>query len=352
MHLAFTRRQWLGATTALLASAGPLAHASALPRYRLTDLGDLGGGNVRVKALNNHGVAAGMANRKATDNRGVAFVSHAGRMRGMRHAGRATPSSATGINDAGLVCGYDGTNGVFNKARAWVSTDGTRVFVPAPRDAHTFAFAVNGVGQVTGYSGDLPFVGSDGQFEPFTLPKGYGLGVGRDILDDGTVLGDMAGPHGQCAFLRVGGVVQALAVTGAESHAAGGINASGMVCGTLQRPGARVARAFVWQDGLTRELGSLDASDAGSSYAHGINAAGTVVGRATQPAPGGGGRSRWRAFVARADAGMHDLNDLLDPMASAAWVLQKAVAINDRGQIVGEGLCQGVPRAFLLSPWA
>ncbi|WP_374676048.1 hypothetical protein [Ideonella sp.] len=352
MNLACTRRQWLSATTALLAASCPLVGAAAAPRYRVTDLGDLGGGNVRVKALNNHGVSVGMANRKPVDNRGVGFVSHRGRMRGMRHAGRATPSSATGINDAGLVCGYDGTNGVFTKARAWLSPDGERVYVPAPRDAHTFAFAVNASGQVTGVSGDLPFVGGAGHFEPFTLPAGFGLGVGRDIHDDGTVLGDMVGPHGQCAFLRQGGVVQALSVPGAESHAAAGINDRGVVCGTLKRPGGRVARAFVWQDGLTRELGSLDGRDDSSSVAHGLNAAGTVVGRATRPADGGGGRSRWCAFVATADGGMVDLNTRLDPVAGAGWVLREAVAINDRGQIVGEGLYQGVPRAFLLSPWA
>ena len=45
---------------------------------------------------------------------------------------------------------------------------------------------------------------------------------------------------------------------------------------------------------------------------------------------------------------MVDLNTLLP--ADSGWVLLSANAINDAGQIVGEGTLDGEPRAFLLTP--
>jgi probable HAF family extracellular repeat protein len=45
---------------------------------------------------------------------------------------------------------------------------------------------------------------------------------------------------------------------------------------------------------------------------------------------------------------MTDLNNLISP--SIGWVLNRADAINDSGQIVGTGYINGRSRAFLLTP--
>jgi probable HAF family extracellular repeat protein len=45
---------------------------------------------------------------------------------------------------------------------------------------------------------------------------------------------------------------------------------------------------------------------------------------------------------------MLDLNNLIP--ANSGWFLQAANAINDKGQIVGEGTLNGQIEAFLLTP--
>ena len=47
---------------------------------------------------------------------------------------------------------------------------------------------------------------------------------------------------------------------------------------------------------------------------------------------------------------MQDLNSLLAPSSGPGWELDSANAINDAGQIVGEGLVNGQDHAFLLTP--
>jgi hypothetical protein len=45
---------------------------------------------------------------------------------------------------------------------------------------------------------------------------------------------------------------------------------------------------------------------------------------------------------------MTDLNDSIP--AASGWLLNDAQAQNARGQIVGDGIHNGQPRAFLLTP--
>ena len=59
-------------------------------------------------------------------------------------------------------------------------------------------------------------------------------------------------------------------------------------------------------------------------------------------------RAAPRAFLSDAGEAMVDLNALLP--ADSGWVLLSANAINDAGQIAGEGIFGGEVRAFLLTP--
>ena len=87
------------------------------------------------------------------------------------------------------------------------------------------------------------------------------------------------------------------------------------------------------------ELGTFGGA---TSSARDINNHGQIVGFAQD------GSGAFRAFLSDAGAAMVDLNTLLP--ADSGWVLLSANAINDAGQIVGEGTFNGDPRAFLLTP--
>jgi probable HAF family extracellular repeat protein len=103
--------------------------------------------------------------------------------------------------------------------------------------------------------------------------------------------------------------------------------------------------AFLWQSGSAMiDLGAFPGG-AGSSFANGINNIGQVVGWTTVADD--------HAFIWESDVGMVDLNALIDPMDPlyGSVVLERATAINDAGQIVGEGSFEGnTHHAFLLTP--
>jgi len=73
-----------------------------------------------------------------------------------------------------------------------------------------------------------------------------------------------------------------------------------------------------------------------------INNVGQVVGTSLTP-------EGYRAFTWRGGVKI-DLNHLIPP--SAQWQLEQALAINDAGQILGQGRLNGQPHHFLLTPIA
>lgn len=86
-----------------------------------------------------------------------------------------------------------------------------------------------------------------------------------------------------------------------------------------------------------KDLGHLGG---GYSIAHAVNNHAEVVGYSTIA---GGARRAFRWTI----GGMKDLNSLLP--GGSGWVLSEAWDINDRGQIVGNGLHNGKSRAFRLN---
>jgi probable HAF family extracellular repeat protein len=124
------------------------------------------------------------------------------------------------------------------------------------------------------------------------------------------------------------------------------INRDGLAAGwrNVSIGGGVIApRPRMWQviNGLPQAtvLALLPGNDRGR--ANGINRYGQIVGRSY----GGTAGSRaalWENGV------LSDLNDLLPP--GSGWVLEDAAAINDAGEIVGSGMLDGAPAAFVLSP--
>jgi probable HAF family extracellular repeat protein len=98
--------------------------------------------------------------------------------------------------------------------------------------------------------------------------------------------------------------------------------------------------AFLSEKGRTTDLGTLGGMN---SQAQGINSSGQIVGSSNLKGYAAGPH----AFL-YADGKMIDLTKQIPPEAD--WVLNTATAINDSGQIVGNGTHSDKIRAFLLTP--
>lgn len=119
-----------------------------------------------------------------------------------------------------------------------------------------------------------------------------------------------------------------------------GINGSGTVVGAMRSVDGSTRHAFKGTAGSMQDLGTLGGF---RSTAYDIDSSGQVVGEAETT---GGTLHAFRY----ADGVMTDLNNLLMQPADSGWELLTAKAINDRGEIVGQGRFHGELHAFLLSP--
>jgi probable HAF family extracellular repeat protein len=211
------------------------------------------------------------------------------------------PSALTGaaraVNQSGAIAGWVYDEGV--KAVVW--TNGNRLEVPGTFYAQ--AFALNNAGVVTG-----TYYGPDNTLRAFTWSSGT----------TPVVLPSLGG------FTSEGN----------------GINEQGDVVGDSMHVDSTDEQAVLWTaSGQLVELGTFGGP---ASSARDINNQRQIVGYALDGSLGP------RAFLSEGGGAMVDLNTLLPP--DSGWVLLSANAINDAGQIVGEGTLNGEPRAFLLTP--
>jgi probable HAF family extracellular repeat protein len=143
---------------------------------------------------------------------------------------------------------------------------------------------------------------------------------------------------------RTAGMKNLGKLPGYDSSVASAINDLGQVAGESDCLSCSLEEhAVLWgkTKGSMLDLGVLPGGSV--SAAEGINNAGQVVGVSDFS-------GRLHAFVWSPSTGMLDLNSLIP--ANSGWVLIGATAINDQGQIVGEGTLNGqqTPEAFLLTP--
>ncbi len=294
------------------------------PVYSVIDVGTLGGSSATGYAISSSGAVAGYAQTPAGYQN--AF-SYNGQFTPLTAAG-ALSSQANGINSSGVIAGTVYTTngavaGIWNGTsfsaiaspdsyamgindQGWVAgasqgdayLDRNGVFTnlgTLPGGTWSSAYAVNGTGQVAGYGG-----ASDGYFHAFVWSENSGM------VDLGTL--------------------------GGSSSYGLGINAAGDVAGS-STDSSGFLKAFLWTHAGLQNLGTL--SGANSSMGYGINASNNIVGYS------GGHAFLWNNGI------MTDLNSLI-PLNSG-WELDAAYAINDLGQIAGEGTYNGQAHAFLLN---
>ena len=117
------------------------------------------------------------------------------------------------------------------------------------------------------------------------------------------------------------------------------LNDNGRCAGVSSSPESGRIEAFVQENGSRKMLGTLGGS---FSMARGINNRGEVVGGSLTADD-----ESFHGFIYRGSV-LVDLNDFLDP--GAGWELIQALAINNRGEILGIGSNTGEDRIVLLRP--
>lgn len=315
----------------------------------------------------------------------------------------ASPDSfrIAGVNREGGVVGTMTLASGVSVAFQW-SSGGVVAPANLPDYARSSSGAgINARGDITGSFEDTrdgnvshAFRIVNGQFHDLGKLPGGSAG-GTAISDGGEVAGNVTLAGGsQRAFRTSGGggltVIDPLAGGGWSS--ATGINNLGTVIGDSD-VGYQITRAFVAPStGPAVDLLSLHpgSSFTGSTHASAINGQGAIVGYGSYgagshaflaPTSGplidlgvtGMARSSYayglndrmqvvgaldlggnvlRAFTWDAASGMVDLNSLLSASERDHWVLSKAMAIGESGQIAGLGYRDGELHAFLFSPVA
>lgn len=304
--------------------------------WAIVDLGDLGGGYSTAFGINGNGDVVGESH--TADGVTHAFLYSNGTMQDLG-ALNGTHSTAYGVNIRGEVVGFYRTGD--GSARAFLYARGEMRDLGTLGGDNSVAHSINARGHIVGYANpasvdpERQFVRAFRYVDGRMRDLGSLNGRGSKAVSTNT-RGQVVGLSNGRAFLHTGGKMRDLGTLGGLSSEATGINIHGQVVG-YSRTGDGRNRAFLYSSGAMQELPDLGTN--GDTYAFAINNLGQIVGSA-------GGSN---AFL-YSDGVMTDLSALPE-VAAAGWTaLLSARAINDVGQIAGEGLRDGRTRAFLLSP--
>jgi probable HAF family extracellular repeat protein len=275
--------------------------------------------------------------------------------------------AAFDVNDAGQVVGRDEDAAHNYHAFTWTASTGVRrlgelpggaVFAAAP---FSEAVAVNNAGQIVGHlndaGGNRAFVREpNGSLRFLPVPQGappqdvlaFGMNDAGDVV--GRVYQGNSSYHA-CLWPAAGGSRDLGDLPGGlEFGNAVKINNGGLILGVAHadpdpaNPISSGERAVLFlADGTIRQLGLLPGMT--ESNGRDINDQGDVVGFSGR----GGTWSDSHAFVWSEQAGMRDINGLLDA-SGTGWSLSLPQAINNAGQILVVGQFQGREALALLTP--
>jgi probable HAF family extracellular repeat protein len=329
-----------------LASEDFAPRAVAASRYHLTDLGvHLDGSPLLPVALSDTGDICVS----------VTSSQPAGIVRGFRVSGSARipcgvafgHAPALALSRNGHIAGVSGT--APKALRAWASHAGIFGDQLWPGSV-SVARGINSSGQVIGNvlfdTGDVAlsraFVFNfPGYARLLTPPQGgttfaTGINDAGDIVFNAAPLG--ADPGETRAWCLHEQHYIAIASLGGGRAWATAITPGGRVVGHSLTE-TNETHAFLWEDGVTHDLGTLGGA---MSQALAANDQRSVVGRIVDAHAG------TRAFRWSPDAGLVPLDELVGNLDG--WSLHEANGINRDGMIVGLGTYHGQRRGFLLRP--
>jgi len=255
---------------------------------------------------------------------------------------------AFSINSRGLVVGGSESH-TSSSAVLW--TNGVPLDLGTLGGTSSTATGINASGEVVGLNviptGAEAFLWTEATgMQGLGFLRGSTVSIADGINRFGQVVGYAIGVNVDDAFIwsKTTGMKDLGRLPGYDSSGASAINDLGQVACFSQCINCSLeTHATLWSKakGSMHDLGVLPG--ASSSAAHGINNVGQVVGASYYSAT-----NESHAFVWSPSTGMLDLNTLIP--ANSGWFLQYALAINDKGQIVGYGLLNGQGEGFLLTP--
>lgn len=209
----------------------------------------------------------------------------------------------------------------------------------------SYVSAINDAGQVVGWDISSAFVWKDGvttPLSPLNSNSSFGGSQALGINNKGQIVGYSTTSTTVNAVLWNNRSIKDLGILpGGNSSNVLGINRREQVVGWSNTING-MKHAVLWENDAIKDLGLLDGN---ATIATSINNLGTVVGYSIvtneyKEIP-------QHAFVWK-NGIMRDLNRLLP--ANSGWELNTARAINNRGQIVGEGKFSGLSAAYILTP--
>jgi probable HAF family extracellular repeat protein len=216
-----------------------------------------------------------------------------------------------GINSNGDICGGS-TGGAIPAPHAFLYKRGklidlgvdTALSANFPKDTDsTEALAVNNSDFVVGELADVP---NGGTFflDSFVYLNGKIVSIAGGSQD--------------------GGFASAAWAVNNSGWVVGSYDAGGTVTVPVAAPGSANARAFLYRNGITYDLGTLDDAADSSSQAFDVNNAGQIVGAATTV---NGINAAWYGFLYR--------NGKMQAIGGASSNRSVPTAINDSGWIAG-----------------
>src|SRR6266496_2896462 len=221
-----------------------ITQAGQHPRYKLIDLGTLGGPGSRIladfsKVLNNAGIVVGEADTSTPDVQ-HAFRWQNGVMTDLGVLPGGNSSHPFRINDTGLSVGFS-DNGVTDpltgspefRAVLW-NKNGEILNLGTLGGNSSYAFGINNRGQVVGFA-------LNATPDPFSLNNWFG---GDDVTQTR-------------AFLWENGAMRDLGSLGGTFADVFGINNRGQVAGHMALPGDEFVHPYFWEGGTLTDVGTL-----------------------------------------------------------------------------------------------
>jgi probable HAF family extracellular repeat protein len=310
-------------------------------QYSITDLGTLSEAPTSIAyGMNNNDLVVGSSGEE--NGLQQAFRWENNQMTGLGMLGNGLWSDARAINDAGMIVGSTHRQNPYWLVHAYIWNDGIMTDLNAlgGLNCTSYGYDINNNGDTVGTSYLEPrqwqpphaFLWHDNIMQDLGTLTGDNASVAQAINDNGQIAGISSHSHTDSyhptAFLwDVTNEMTALPLISGDSHSeAYDINNQGYVVGYSygSTPGYH---GILWKDGLAINLGTLGGTKGTIAYA--INNADAIVGSSCIQ-----GTNAQHAFL-WLNGMMRDLNSLIPP--DSGWVLTEAYDISDDGTIVGYG---------------